>query len=457
MSRDSDAHTESQVSTDADTIQSWSEAHTLVPVRREGADEPRLDVVPEDETHTDHEEMNWTEFERELRDRGMVVVRSSDRPEDIDVVDRSEVVSRATVDSEAVEEALIEGETVESEITERRVVEHVIVEEATVQSEIADREIVQSDIVDVALLSTDVDQCSVTRAEPPDESTTDLSWFQPGTNLSDPYDVEIDVDETWEVTRDVVERITVESEIVDTDVDETETVESDTMRETVDIEGVTETVLRGELVESPETAAEAVEHGRVESQFREDDIVETNLLRRQTIEEEMSVSKEITGEVSNTETVSADAISHAVVRSEIVDQEEYDVDLAASVAAAETESTAEPGPAEPTADTEPTAGEPATAEAGAGGDDGEREDARVTPMEEDEGKTVVNPDGEEVGMVVDVDSGQMYVDPHPSITDRIRTVLGWSDHDDDSYVLGTDHIDHIGEDEVVLRMEHEAE
>jgi len=378
----------------------------------------------------------------------MIVVRSGDRSDEIEVSDRSEVISRATVESEAVEEALVEGETVESEITERRVVEHVVVEEATVQSEIVNRKIVQSDIVDVELLRTDVNQCSVTRADPPDETTTDLTWFQPGTNLNDPYDVEIDVDEEWEVTRDVVERITVESHIVDTDVEQTETVESDTMRETVDIEGVTETVLQGELVESPETAQAAVEHGHVESQFREDDVIETNLLRRQTIDEEMTVSKEITGEVSDAETVSADAVSHTVVESEIVEQGEYDVDLAASIAAAETTTEAE---------TTTTETETATADTGMAETTVADEDVRITPREEDEGKTVVNPDGEEVGMVIDVESGQMYVDPHPSITDRIRTVLGWSDHDEDSYMLGTDHIDHIDDDQVVLSMEHETE
>jgi len=457
MSRDSTTRTESQVSADPNTIRSWSERHTLVPVRREQADERRVDVVHESDVRSDHEELDWTEFERELRDQGMIVVRSGENSEDIDVVDRSEVISRATVESEAAEETLMEGETVESEITERRVVEHVVVEEATVQSEIVDREIVESAIVDVNLLMTDVQQCSVARAEPLDQSTTDLTWFQSGTQLQDPYDVEIDVNEGWELVREVIERITIESRIVGTDVEETETVETDTLRETVDLEGVTETVLEGELVESPETAAGAVEHGHVESQFREDDVIETNLLRRQTIDEEMTVSKEIFGQVSDAETVTAETMSHAVVESEIVEADEYDVDLAATVAAAETDT-----PSEHTADTEPAAGEPAAGEPAAGepaSADGVTtdEDIRVTPMEEDEGKTVVNPDGEEVGMVVDIDSGQMYVDPHPSITDRIRTVLGWSDHGDDSYLLGTDHIDRIDNDQVVLRMEHESE
>ncbi|MDS0261312.1 hypothetical protein NDI56_18080 [Haloarcula sp. S1CR25-12] len=453
MSHDRETHTESQVTADSETIRSWSETETLVPVRHEHEGEERLEIVPESETRSAHEELSWEEFEREMRDRNMIAVRRGGESGEIDVVERSEVIGRATVESEAVEEALVEGETVETEITERRVVEHVVVEEATVQSEIADREIIQSDIVDVDLLTTDVNQCSVTRAEPPDESTTDLTWFQPGTQLEDPYDVEIDVDEGWEVTREVVERLTIESQIVDTDVEETETVESDTMRETVDIEGVTETILEGELVESPETAQAAVEHGHVESQFREDDIIETNLLRRQTIEEEMSVSKEITGEVSNAETVSADAIAHTVVDSEIVEQEEYDVDLAATVAASETNETMTDETMAGETD-EPMAAETdePTTEATAG-----EGDVRMTPSEEDEGKTVVNPNGDEVGMVVDVEGGQMYVDPHPSITDRIRTVLGWSEHDDESYLLGTDHIDHIDDDQVVLSVEHAEE
>lgn len=444
MSHERDTPTESQVSTDPDTIQSWTGRYDLVPVRHELEGHHRVDLARESAMTADHEELGWDEFQRELRDSGMVVVRSGDEESDIDVVDRSEIASRATVQSHAAEEALADGETVETEISERRVVEHVIVEEATVQSEIVDREVVESDIVAVELLTTDVEQCSVARAEPPDESTTDLSWFQPGTRLTDPYDVEVHVDEGWEVTRDVVERLTVESRIVDTDVEETETVESDTLRETVDIEGVTETILEGELVESPETARAAVDRGHVESEFREDDVIETHLLRQQTIEEEMTVSKEITGEVSDAETVSADALSHTVVDSEIVGEDEYGVDLASTVAASETtDQTAMPDETAPADETaEPMAG-----------DSG----ARVMPSEEEKGKTVVNPNGDEVGMVVDVQNDQLYVDPHPSITDRIRTVLGWSDHDEDSYLLGSDHIDHIDDDQVVLRVEHDAE
>jgi hypothetical protein len=452
MSHDRDTPTESQVSSDPKTIRSWSDTHTLIPVRHEQDGEKRLDIVPESEIGSAHEELDWDEFQQRMRDEDMIVVRSGDKAGDIQLVDRSEVIGRATVQSEAVERALIEGETVETEITERKVVEHVVVEAATVQSEVVDREIVQSDIVDVDLLTTDVNQCSVSRAEPPDESTTDLTWFQPGTELEDPYDVEIDVDERWEVTREVVERLTIESRIVDTDVEETETVESDTMRETVDIEGVTETILEGELVESPETAQAAVEHGHVESKFREDDIIETNLLRRQTIEEEMTISKEIFGEVSDAETVTADARSHRVVASEIVEEDEYDVDLAATVAASETTTGTEEPMAGDTETEESMVTDTETTEsATAGGDE------RVMPSEEDEGKTVVNPNGDEVGMVVDVEGGQMYVDPHPSVTDRIRTVLGWSDHGDDSYLLGTDHIDHIDDDEVVLSVAHKDE
>jgi len=231
MSRDNDTHAESQVSTDAETVRSWTERHTLVPVRREHVDGPRLAVVSEEEMYTDDEELDWTQFERELRERGMIVVRSGDQPEDID----------------------------------------------------------------------------------------------------------------------------------------------------------------------------------------------------------------------------------------IVDQEEYDVDVAAGVAAAETgrETTVEMD-GEDVADTGPATEESTAQESAAGETEIDEatatdEGVRVTPREEDEGKTVVNPDGKSVGMVVDVDNGQVYVNPDPSITDRIRTVLGWSDHSDRSYLLGIDYIDHIDDDQVVLRMEHGAE
>jgi len=149
----------------------------------------------------------------------------------------------------------------------------------------------------------------------------------------------------------------------------------------------------------------------------------------------MGVRKEITGQVSDVETLTADAISRAVVESEIVDGSEYDVDLAAGTRTHE-------------GLTEDATGTTATTGAG-------EVSGTISPTEDDEGKTVVNADGDEIGMVVAVESGQTYVDPHPSITDRIRTALGWGDHDEDTYPVETDQVARIDDDRVVLSVDRE--
>lgn len=70
---------------------------------------------------------------------------------------------------------------------------------------------------------------------------------------------------------------------------------------------------------------------------------------------------------------------------------------------------------------------------------------------DDEGKTVVNPVGETVGIIASVDDGTAYVDPHPSITDRIEAALGWTDPNVDTYPLDDEHVAAVTDDEVRLR------
>jgi hypothetical protein len=70
--------------------------------------------------------------------------------------------------------------------------------------------------------------------------------------------------------------------------------------------------------------------------------------------------------------------------------------------------------------------------------------------EDDEGKTVVNADGEEVGIVTAVEHGTAHVDPDPGITDKIMSALGWSDQDEDTYPLQEESVEAITDDEVRL-------
>lgn len=74
--------------------------------------------------------------------------------------------------------------------------------------------------------------------------------------------------------------------------------------------------------------------------------------------------------------------------------------------------------------------------------------------EDDVGKTVINPVGETVGIVEDVEDGVPYVDPNPSLTDRIEAALGWTDGADMSeQPLEDEHVEDVTDDEVILRQD----
>jgi len=76
--------------------------------------------------------------------------------------------------------------------------------------------------------------------------------------------------------------------------------------------------------------------------------------------------------------------------------------------------------------------------------------ARTDLTERDEGKEVVNADGETIGMISGFRGGRAYVDPDPGITDKLMSTLGWHDVGDDDYVLESDHVERITDDEVHL-------
>lgn len=76
--------------------------------------------------------------------------------------------------------------------------------------------------------------------------------------------------------------------------------------------------------------------------------------------------------------------------------------------------------------------------------------ARQTITEADQGKTVVNADGEKVGVVTGVRGGTAYVNPDPGLTDAIKSKLGWEDVDAEDYPLDQDRIEDIDDDEIHL-------
>lgn len=74
--------------------------------------------------------------------------------------------------------------------------------------------------------------------------------------------------------------------------------------------------------------------------------------------------------------------------------------------------------------------------------------------EDDEGKTVINPVGDEVGIVKVVKDGDAYVDPHPTVADQIKTHLGWEDDPGMNEAhLKDKYIDEITDSQVKLRQD----
>lgn len=77
--------------------------------------------------------------------------------------------------------------------------------------------------------------------------------------------------------------------------------------------------------------------------------------------------------------------------------------------------------------------------------------SKTTLTENDEGKRVVNARGDEVGRVVEVKRGSAYVNPDPSLTDKLMSKLGWGDGDDEgNYRLDETDIETVTDDEVRL-------
>lgn len=74
----------------------------------------------------------------------------------------------------------------------------------------------------------------------------------------------------------------------------------------------------------------------------------------------------------------------------------------------------------------------------------------ITLTDSDEGKTVVNQSGDTIGKVTDVRGDTAHVDPDPSMTDSIKSKLGWGEADQDTYPLDADRIETVTDDEIRL-------
>ncbi|AEH36708.1 hypothetical protein [Halopiger xanaduensis] len=77
----------------------------------------------------------------------------------------------------------------------------------------------------------------------------------------------------------------------------------------------------------------------------------------------------------------------------------------------------------------------------------------TAPLTDDEvGKTVVDAEGKELGIVAKVNGSRAYVDPNPSLTEQFMASLGWEGDDEEDYIVTEDMLESVGE-EIVLRGE----
>lgn len=75
----------------------------------------------------------------------------------------------------------------------------------------------------------------------------------------------------------------------------------------------------------------------------------------------------------------------------------------------------------------------------------------ATFTEEDEGKDVVNTNGDQIGIVTKVEAGTAYVDPDPNLTDTLKSQLGWGDTDEKAYPIDDTNVKAITDREIRLK------
>lgn len=74
----------------------------------------------------------------------------------------------------------------------------------------------------------------------------------------------------------------------------------------------------------------------------------------------------------------------------------------------------------------------------------------ISLTDADEGKRVIDANGNEVGIVSTVEGETALVDPDPNLTDDIKSSLGFGDADEDTFPLQTADVAEVTDDEIRL-------
>ncbi|UTF54594.1 hypothetical protein [Natronosalvus rutilus] len=466
MDEPTDQPGESRLSADRETIRRWADEHAATPARHE--DEPdRYRILPESETMGSHETVEWDEFFGRLEEGDQVVIyHGAEASEPFEVTRREEALTRSNVDREDLKERLLEGETVTTEITETTVVESVVVEETSIESELVDTEVIDESVVDVELLQRECTGCTLVDEGGSDRDHAD--WFDEDryydavdrtgsepvpadtgvgsieSTTDVPYSAELEVEEMWSVTREFTERFTVESHVAGTDVVETDTVED----RDIDVEGLQRTIAESDLLDVDVSTDNVLTEYEVESEVSEDDRIHTYFTREHVVQDEVVDRKRLDADVTGGELLAMETVHTEDVVTEESGTMPTGTTEGGAVEGADGESMgateAEPMGATGEESMGATGEEPIEATEGAG---------RVTLSDDEIGKAVVDTAGEELGMVTDVEEGgeTMYVDAHPGITEKIKAALDWGNVNDDDFPVEANEIEHVTDDQVVLK------
>ena len=72
----------------------------------------------------------------------------------------------------------------------------------------------------------------------------------------------------------------------------------------------------------------------------------------------------------------------------------------------------------------------------------------ATLSEEDEGKFLMDGEGEQLGIVSEVRNGTAYVDPDPNLGEAWMEVFGWGSADEDDLTVPGEAIDTVTDKEI---------
>jgi hypothetical protein len=454
-----------ETTTDHDAIQEWVEGHgsTAAQVSEPVGDDPgSLAVVPTDIDDDSVDLLSWDEFFEIFEDEELAFVYQTDKDdpdeqwfckfihreeEPTDDIFENENAGttwsagqqyeeRASEDSvesteteidSSGEPTIEEGQTAETEVTRTEVVEKEIVETDQIQSRVVASEITGQSPIDSSVIDRELDHCE----------------------MVDNETVESEVMETRRVTEEIFETYTVESEVTDSETVErdlgdddspTEPDEAPTEEAAVDLEdsGLTRESILG---------SEIVQHDIGESDLIEGSVVESEVIERRVIENEVAERFLLRAQIESGESIDSQVVESEIVESEIVERETADRATGTPVndeqgdagdLDSDTEATGTMGETDTDSETGESAGATGT---GAG----------VNITEDEEGKSVVNTYGDEIGIVTEVREDVLYVDPDPGMTEKITSSLGWGDSDDDDvYPIEANQIETITDDDVKI-------